>query len=1221
MNARPNGRLATALRIALIGCLSFAPLAHATDYIITADNDAIAMDGLVSLAEAIQAANTNTAVNEAAAGEPDGDSITFDSGIGQVTLTAPLTISEDLVLTEGTISGNQATQLFIITAGAGEPVTFNGMNLQFALSAERGPVLEILEQQATVALNQTNIRDNVGTGTRTSSSSAIYNNGSLTITGGSFDGNSSAPADGDQMVSSSASGAVYSTGPVSATNTVFSRNSAANSGAAIYTAGPALTLDSVTVQDNSAGAGSGGGILISSPSSDPEQASVTTITNSTFSGNTAASRGGAIAHFEGVMNIVGTDFTENTTTDSFETGGGGALMNQAGTVTLSSVGFDQNTSGGSGGAILNRGGGTLTVNGGTIGFNSAALSGGGIADRSVGDRKREASRREAGGFTDLDTPGTININGVQVTGNTASLDGGGVYTVGPTTISIAGSRITAGSAGNSGGGIFNGSGPLQISNTFVDNNSANGDAADQGGGGIYNNGGAVSIRGEVDEFTGITTLIFNNTALGAAGSGGGIFNNEGTLDILQIEINENTANRAGGGIEDRATSRIPDAENPSVKLVNVLLGGNSAGVDTSSSTSKFDGTRSQSASPGDEQGGTFTFVDAGPTVTANPGNGGGLHVTGDINGVGGAYVSIRNSRFFSNSAASEGGGAWNANAPSVMDIDNTAFMINAALGATTTEGGGGLFNAGGIVNLVNGTSVARNSASGTDGAGGGVLSDGGILTITDSTVTENTSQGPGGGIELVNGVEATITDSAIEVNTAADLAGDGGGIHVSGGGLSTLTINRSIVANNTAVSNGGGLSNADGSTMRVWNSTIAANSAESFGGGGIYNEPGAITELLNTTVYSNAVAGGEGGEGGGIWNADDTVVLSASNTLIAENFAGSNRDLSGEIGSGDFNLIADSTGATLSGENNIIDVDAGLDDNGLGMNGGPTRTVALDRDSPAIDTGDNTVCTDDMSINSTDQRGDGFPRPTDGDGDGTDTCDIGAYEASGGPEPTVAGNGTSQGGGTETADAGATNVSGVGIGFTAPSEEALSVTSISGTLVGTGNFDADISAVRLYLDNNADGQFDMGDTELTDVTISIDDDARTWSATFSPARVVAADAAENYLLVVDFNTQLAAVSLPMLAGGGMLLLGLTGIAGFSRRKQLLIVGMVAGGALLTACGNNSPNRGTNPTSPSGPTSSTYQFIIDAVQAQGQSSGLGAAADGLPIEGPVITVSG
>ncbi len=56
----------------------------------------------------------------------------------------------------------------------------------------------------------------------------------------------------------------------------------------------------------------------------------------------------------------------------------------------------------------------------------------------------------------------------------------------------------------------------------------------------------------------------------------------------------------------------------------------------------------------------------------------------------------------------------------------------------------------------------------------------------------------------------------------------------------------------------------------------------------------------------------------------------------------------------------------------------------LADNNGNTPTHALSSNSPAIDTGSNSLCP------GTDQRG--FSRPADGDNNATPICDIGAYE-------------------------------------------------------------------------------------------------------------------------------------------------------------------------------------------------------------------------------------
>ena len=139
------------------------------------------------------------------------------------------------------------------------------------------------------------------------------------------------------------------------------------------------------------------------------------------------------------------------------------------------------------------------------------------------------------------------------------------------------------------------------------------------------------------------------------------------------------------------------------------------------------------------------------------------------------------------------------------------------------------------------------------------------------------------------------------------------------------------------------------------------------------------TLAINNSTFSGNVA--RGGKGGAIFNVEgSTAVL--QNSIVANNTGG---NCSGAVTSHGYNLSGDST-CDFDGAGDLNNTDPKL--GRLRSNGGPTKTMALLPESPAIDSGNPSGCTDGKGhLLKTDQRG--RPRPDKEDESG---CDRGAYE-------------------------------------------------------------------------------------------------------------------------------------------------------------------------------------------------------------------------------------
>ncbi|MCA9226760.1 MAG: hypothetical protein KDA47_14155, partial [Planctomycetales bacterium] len=261
-----------------------------------------------------------------------------------------------------------------------------------------------------------------------------------------------------------------------------------------------------------------------------------------------------------------------------------------------------------------------------------------------------------------------------------------------------------------------------------------------------------------------------------------------------------------------------------------------------------------------------------------------------------------------------------------------------------------------------------NNFAGING-GGLHISGTGDVTFNQSRIRGNTADSEGGGLWNSGAGTLMVSESTVSGNQATF----GGGVFQDGSG-GTTTISASTISGNTASGNtgmpGGGGVMSEGGTLNVTTSTISGNNSSGAGGGLLVL--GGTATIASSTIANNMA----GGNGGGV--RVDGGTATATNTIIATNSAtGSGPDISGTLNSGDYNLIGNTSGATITGTtgNNVTGVDPMLGP--LTDNGGPTRTHALLTGSPAIDAGTNAGL-------STDQRG--VPRPQGND------FDIGAFE-------------------------------------------------------------------------------------------------------------------------------------------------------------------------------------------------------------------------------------
>ncbi len=745
---------------------------------------------------------------------------------------------------------------------------------------------------------------------------AIYNLGDITIDNSSFTKNKA--GDGEYWQEDSHGGAVYNNNKVTITNSTFTGNRAKYGGAIYNDKDAGLTVQG-TFKDNTAQTG---GVI------NNHQGTVTVGQGSVFENNSATRfDGGAITNDDGTVNIGNNvTFKNNNACNTEEESGsqnGGAIFSQGYGNSQIQIGnnvtFEGNKAEYGGGIGLYVQNDVTIEDNATFKNNQAGQSGGAIYVFTLDDDAKASNftignnavfEGNQAGFDDVEgyTPGFVSGGAISVNQQSYNSDKNNSFTIGDNAIFRNNKAFfDSPTVYGYGGAIYN-----AAYNTTVGKNALfEGNISDYGGA-VYNQGNLTINQN--------ATFKNNNASL----YGGAIYNTNSLTLGENAVFDGNSASSMGGAIFNWTTQKI--------HIQKAVFRNNESAYGGAIYAYSGDLDINESAFYGNKAT-----------------NSGGALVTQET-------TSIENSIFENNTSENRGGAIYNVTQESIsktsnLTINNSRFTNNKALY------GGAIAAAGANTTTKVTNSYFNNNSTVAGGQGGAIWSDksaealdiegsifenntaddkGGAIaayksaTITDTSFVNNKAGNKGGAIWANDDI--TVNASESDVVFAGNSANDGADIYMdnssSSKGIGKLTLTSAKDKNITLADgisgaeaysvnlNGEGTVTFNGeiknANMEVTNGTLHLAQGSSIGEGTTVNVKGATLDSQDGRI--NDYSGGKVNIGDGAKLKFD---LSSANKTTDKFTMGEGLKSSGTVTVEDFNFLADtkvSSGSMTSDE-------------------------------------------------------------------------------------------------------------------------------------------------------------------------------------------------------------------------------------------------------------------------------------------------------------------